>query len=335
MTQNWSRSPSFEDALEASLDGLRELFPNAATMTKPHVNRNGPGREPLLRVMDPMEQVRFIGVSGTPGIATNYLRLRAFVYDDHPEVFSRLRRQKYFAFEGVALSRGSVDGNDSWTRDLASRNISVSGYEALLPIGSWTEPEASHRLRGAIHQFCSFVTAVAEGGLAYERMPDVTPGPTVRLWANDEAAIDRINALDLEESERIALVKLRVGQSWFRDQLVNRWTHCAVTGAGPAELLVASHIWPWSECESANERWSVDNGLLLNPNLDKLFDRGIIGFSSKGKLLFGPKAAGFSRTLLARLGAVELAPLNYRVFTESPGLVPFLARHRALHQINE
>jgi putative restriction endonuclease len=48
--------------------------------------------------------------------------------------------------------------------------------------------------------------------------------------------------------------------------------------------LIASHIKPWCECDNA-ERLDGNNGLLLSPHIDKLFDRGWITFTDAGDLL--------------------------------------------------
>lgn len=55
------------------------------------------------------------------------------------------------------------------------------------------------------------------------------------------------------------------------------------TGINHPKLLIASHIKPWSVCES-NERINIENGLLLSANMDKLFDCGLITFNNAGKL---------------------------------------------------
>ncbi|WP_374005207.1 HNH endonuclease [Delftia lacustris] len=76
---------------------------------------------------------------------------------------------------------------------------------------------------------------------------------------------------------------MRVGQSLFRVNLLNRWNFaCSVTGLKNPEVLIASHIKRWSYCEKASERWDVNNGLLLTPSLDKAFDLGLIGFEHEG-----------------------------------------------------
>jgi len=44
------------------------------------------------------------------------------------------------------------------------------------------------------------------------------------------------------------------------------------------ELLVASHVKPWSKCENQHEKISPNNGLLLCSIHDRLFDRGFMTF---------------------------------------------------------
>lgn len=85
-------------------------------------------------------------------------------------------------------------------------------------------------------------------------------------------------------TEKENLVKCRVGQGEFREKLMKYWRGCSVTNFQNIELLNASHIKPWSSSTN-EERLDVYNGLLLIPNLDKLFDRGYISFDDGGKIL--------------------------------------------------
>ena len=108
-------------------------------------------------------------------------------------------------------------------------------------------------------------------------------------YENDiESDIDSIlRTTSLEETERSNLVKSRIGQGTFRQKLVAYWNGCSVTGFKDMSLLVASHIKPW--CASNNlERLDPFNGLLLIPNLDKVFDSGYISFSPDGFILISP-----------------------------------------------
>ena len=42
-------------------------------------------------------------------------------------------------------------------------------------------------------------------------------------------------------------------------------------------ILISSHILPWSQCND-EQKLDVDNGILLSPNVDSLFDKYLISF---------------------------------------------------------
>ena len=56
-----------------------------------------------------------------------------------------------------------------------------------------------------------------------------------------------------------------------------------LSGVGKQELLIASHIKSWKDSEDY-ERTDINNGLLLNPTYDALFDKHLIGFEDSGRL---------------------------------------------------
>lgn len=91
-------------------------------------------------------------------------------------------------------------------------------------------------------------------------------------------------------TEKIELIKARIGQGKFRQQLLLHWKCCAVTGYREPGMLVASHIKPWSNSSNI-ERLDPFNGLILIPNLDRAFDRGFITFSDEGKIVISPLLA--------------------------------------------
>lgn len=88
-------------------------------------------------------------------------------------------------------------------------------------------------------------------------------------------------------TERHDLVKCRIGQGTFRQRLIAYWKACAVTGYKDTGLLVASHIKPWRACTN-EERLNPFNGLLLTPNLDRVFDSGLITFGQDGLISLSP-----------------------------------------------
>ena len=79
----------------------------------------------------------------------------------------------------------------------------------------------------------------------------------------------------------------RIGQQKFKKGLLKYWKTCAVTGCTVSSILKASHIKAWA-ISSPIERLDPFNGLLLNPDLDALFDSGLITFGDDGLLIISP-----------------------------------------------
>jgi len=96
----------------------------------------------------------------------------------------------------------------------------------------------------------------------------------------------------LISTEKQNLVKCRIGQGTFREKLIEFWQGCSVTKFENIDILIASHIKPWSN-SSNEERLDVHNGFLLTPNLDKLFDKGYISFDDNGEILISQKLKNF------------------------------------------
>jgi len=125
-----------------------------------------------------------------------------------------------------------------------------------------------------------------------------------------------------QEREREARIKARVGQGQFRKDVLSHWNNtCPVTGVNSPNLLIASHIHSWFLSDS-DEKIDGFNGLLLSPNADKLFDKGLISFSCDGSILVSPNLS--TDTLIA-LGISEK--------TKIIGLTPkhyfYLEKHRS------
>lgn len=86
------------------------------------------------------------------------------------------------------------------------------------------------------------------------------------------------------EAERLIIE--RVGQILFRVALLKYWNgRCPLTGLTDIQLLRASHIVPWAECETDALRLDVHNGLLLSALWDAAFDSGLVSFTDDGMVL--------------------------------------------------
>ncbi|MBB6499870.1 HNH endonuclease [Pedobacter cryoconitis] len=89
----------------------------------------------------------------------------------------------------------------------------------------------------------------------------------------------------IKETTKRAIIKARIGQGDFRKSLIKRWSSkCAITDFPRVDLLIASHILPWA-ISTNEERLDPDNGLLLSPNYNALFDKFLISFSESGEIL--------------------------------------------------
>jgi len=102
----------------------------------------------------------------------------------------------------------------------------------------------------------------------------------------------------LPETQREQLVYARVGQGRFRSLVYARERSCRVTRVDRPEHLIASHIRPWRHSDN-EERLDPENGLMLTPNVDHLFDRGFITFTHTGRLVYSPAV---DATSLLRMG---------------------------------
>ena len=89
-------------------------------------------------------------------------------------------------------------------------------------------------------------------------------------WLKKSARLPFEESADLAVTDVEVLVKQRRGQEKLRQLLMDYWDgRCAVTGVKTPELLVASHIKPWSQCESSKEKLDIYNALLLNIAIDR------------------------------------------------------------------
>jgi hypothetical protein len=113
-------------------------------------------------------------------------------------------------------------------------------------------------------------------------------GETARVEYLDDASEETIRGeKDITETEKEQLIKARMGQGLFRSRVELIESCCRVTGVTAREHLRASHIKPW-RVSNNSEKLDGNNGLLLSPHIDHLFDRGYISFLDDGRILISP-----------------------------------------------
>ncbi|MBU8922233.1 MAG: HNH endonuclease [Bacteroidales bacterium] len=148
-------------------------------------------------------------------------------------------------------------------------------------------------------------------GLRYESLQNIT---------DDEIENDIRISDTITNTEKEQMVKSRRGQGVFRTRLESIEDRCRITGITQKHHLRASHIKPWRDSNN-KERLDGENGLLLSPHVDHLFDRGFISFKDDGTVLLAEK---LDQSVLDRW-SIEL-PMNVGSF--STGQKRYLDYHR-------
>jgi putative restriction endonuclease len=176
------------------------------------------------------------------------------------------------------------------------------------------QPPLAQALLGLIGPEASVVLSVAK---------DVKPVAVDDLdyW---ESKLEQNLAADstVPETDRIAIIRARRGQGLFKERVSKIESRCRLTGVSNPVHLVASHCKPWRDATN-EERLNGENGLLLTPTIDHLFDRGFISFEGNGQLIVSPRAHDPS---LKKMGIDTTQTINVGTFTN--GQRQFLDFHR-------
>lgn len=127
----------------------------------------------------------------------------------------------------------------------------------------------------------------------------------------------------LPETTKQAVIQARRGQGLFKQRVMRIERRCRLTGVDRIEHLRASHCKPWRDA-SNEERLDGENGLLLTPDADHLFDRGFLSFEDDGHVLISPVA---DKSSLEKMGIDPSRPAELRGFSD--GQRGYLDYHRA------
>lgn len=203
----------------------------------------------------------------------------------HMDVLRRLLPGKYSPLQ--ADGRGVMHYLFELPEDLA---------QSLLGLAEPTDRETISALRGE---------------LSTQNIVPITPSAPVMEW-EDHLQKEILASPAIPKTEKKALINARVGQGRFKE---NVWEvereGCRVTGVDNPNHLIGSHIKPWRHSDN-DERLAGENGLLLTPSIDHLFDRGHISFRDNGELLISPRA---DRESLSKMGIKDELSVIVRPFT--------------------
>ena len=169
-------------------------------------------------------------------------------------------------------------------------------------------------------------------------IPDAAGVEILRLAGDSE--IDAVEASDrlrgktigpksplqkpLGSTTKQAIRDARVGQGYFRQELLKLWPACPVTGVSNPSLLLASHVKPWAK-SSDGERLDPFNGFLFAPHIDKLFDRGLIGFTDAGAIIINRLLSSSDRVALGIHTGIKISIHGSHK--------KYLAEHRKLYSL--
>ncbi|MCL1051202.1 HNH endonuclease [Shewanella abyssi] len=111
----------------------------------------------------------------------------------------------------------------------------------------------------------------------------------------------------LSDLEKRHAINARIGLGTFKEAVISVWGSetCALTLTPVKEMLVASHIKVWRNCENTAERLEGANGILLCAHIDKLFEKHRITFRKVGREYRLKLADDLDSSLMTQLGINE------------------------------
>lgn len=113
-------------------------------------------------------------------------------------------------------------------------------------------------------------------------------------------APDTVGATEVERT-----VMARRVQWFFRASVLAAYDMtCAISGIGVPELLVASHIVPWSQDET--RRLDPRNGIALSALHDRAFDRGLIALDDDLRVLVSARLRSRRPSSIHRVSLLEI-----------------------------
>ena len=101
----------------------------------------------------------------------------------------------------------------------------------------------------------------------------------------NDAAEKQIAAAPIVRTEKLELIKARIGQGIYRQRLLKVEKSCRLTGVADIKFLIASHIKPWRLSDN-KEKLDGNNGLLMSPHVNCLFDKGWLSFKNNGDVIW-------------------------------------------------
>lgn len=204
------------------------------------------------------------------------------------EVLDNISKKGYLNLNSTDLEVKKNRNELHWRNDLAfiRKKLVAEGYINDSEKNNWKITEDGERY---LISLCEEVTTleVSElkklSNLAVQKAKNFL-GDFRNREQQELINIGDITTNSLSETEKEQLIKIRIGQGVFKNKLLSNDSNCKICGLPNQALLIASHIKPWKDADNV-ERLDVNNGFLLCPNHDSLFDKGYITFDDEGKII--------------------------------------------------
>lgn len=127
--------------------------------------------------------------------------------------------------------------------------------------------------------------------------------------------------------EAVMLTRSSSFQKIYRNKLLVEFgCKCAICDINIKDLLIASHIVAYTDCKNNEERIDNNNGLLLCPLHDSLFDKGYISFDETGKVVLPPNSLIRHDILKELMGVDSNTKIEDKYLTKER--VSYLKRHK-------
>ena len=237
----------------------------------------------------------------------------------------RATRSPDGSIESCEIFKYGSPSNDGLGRKERARHIEhllVSGEAGYLLIATPKDPGILPHEIASVDERLYTVRLEQADGYVHAHVVASNRTPEVKESDPDSDIQSLQSSPDIPETEKRQLASARRGQGLFRRRVELIERGCRLTGITDRAHLRASHIKPWRQSTSA-ERLDGNNGLLLAPHVDHLFDRGYISFADDGRLLISPR---LRREVLVSWGLVAERAID----GFSAGQQVFLAFHREL-----
>ncbi len=204
------------------------------------------------------------------------------------------REQLIVAFNlYLKLPFGKLDSKTKEIIDLAGK-IGRSSNSVAMRLNNFASVDPFHQNRG--------IKGLQGGKNQVEPIFNEFINNREELLFESERILARLESITIEEKfkeelksiahlkgdVKIREVKTRVNQSAFREiVLANYGNSCALSGISVPDLLIASHIIPWSDNET--ERLNPENGICFSSLYDRAFDKGYFTLNKAYKVVISPQ----------------------------------------------